>query len=211
MHAENRLCISLIALTAEDCLQSFRRKTVDEDKPPCRIYVSRIKGEFASDVLSFYKGRSLQLAATPLVRYEGESGVGSGPRREYFSLVMQMLEAGFQTGNDTRKMIFEGEDDHKLPVKDPLLRQTGMFVAAGKMIAHASLHGVPPLLYGVSPAVIYYWTHDDCLSTDDKSIGLTLHLNDVPDLTLRESLQKVFCCNINWGKAPCSKILFYFN
>lgn len=183
-------------MTPEEALEKFRRSTTKEG-PPCRIYVSRLKKEVASDILLFYKGRKTDLTAKPLVRYEGESGIGSGPLREFFSLSMQLLEDGIQgihsSGN--KILIFEGQDDHKLPIKDPLLRQTGLFVAAGKMLAHSALHGGPGV-HGLSPAIIHYWTHEDSVSTEEMNVAAApLHLDDIPDITLRDSLQQVIIVN----------------
>ena len=80
---------------------------------------------------------------------------------------MQLLEEGLQSDfrPDRRILIFEGQYDHKVPRQEPLLRQTGLFVAAGKMIAHSALHGGPGI-HGISPAVIHYWSVDDVALED---------------------------------------------
>ena len=58
----------------------------------------------------------------------------------------------------------------------------------------------------VSPAVLYYWGHEDSLSAEINNIGATLHLNDVPDLILRESLQKVIYIALPNSKLPSSNV-----
>ena len=57
-------------------------------------------------------------------------------------------------------IIFEGSADHKLPIVNNLMKQAGLYLTVGKMLAHSILHGGPPY-YGLSPAVIHYWKVDD--------------------------------------------------
>ena len=72
-------------------------------------------------------------------------------------------------------MFFEGETDHKIPVLNALLCNSGLYTSVGWMIAHSFLHGGPPV-YGLFPAVFEYWTCD--------SIGEAVTIEDIPDYDL---------------------------
>lgn len=77
--------------------------------------------------------------------------------------------------------VFEGQEDHKLPIPNALLRNAGFYKSVGRMIAHSFLHGGPPL-FGLSPAVVQFWCQD--------SIN-AVTIDDVPDYDLREALKEV--------------------
>ena len=90
-------------------------------------------------------------------------------------------------------MFFEGETDHKIPVPNALLCNSGLYTSVGRMIAHSFLHGGPPV-YGLSPAVLEYWTRE--------SISEVVTIKDIPDYELRQALKEVhvlvllFCTDI---------------
>lgn len=167
-------------------------KTVKRGSSPSRIYLSRLHGDLENDILQLYKASNFSLTAEPKVRFEGEAGVGSGPVREFFSLSMQLLEEGLPDvfEPDKRLLIFEGQEDHKVPRQEPLLRQTGLFVAAGKMIAHSALHGGPGI-HGISPAVVHYWSVEDVSVEELAGNRPPVGLEDIPDVHLREILNEV--------------------
>jgi len=97
---------------------------------------------------------------------------------------MGFLHDGFQldgAGQGQLTMIFEGQEDHKLPIPNALLRNAGFYTSVGRMIAHSFLHGSPPLC-GLSPAVVEFWCKD--------SIN-AVTIDDVTDYELREALMEV--------------------
>ena len=51
--------------------------------------------DFANDILRIYKSRSSKFCSRFSVKFDNETSVGSGPVREFFSLVMKMLVDGF--------------------------------------------------------------------------------------------------------------------
>lgn len=79
-------------------------------------------------------------------------------------------------------MLFEGETDHKIPVPNVSLCNSGLYTSVGRMIAHSFLHGGPPL-YGLSPVVREFWTRE--------SISETVTIKDIPDYDLRQALKEV--------------------
>lgn len=84
------------------------------------------------------------------------------------------------------RCLFEGEEDHKLPVTDSTLLRGGLFRMAGKFIAHSIIHtGIG--LVGISPAAIEYLTIQDI----DEDTPLTITINDIADMDLRRAIQCV--------------------
>ena len=160
------------------------KQTLNENAPPMRIYVNRMNEEFSADVLAIYKKPNPGLNSTLRVKFENEVAVGEGPVREFFSTLMGFLHDGFPLdGEGLGKLteVFEGQEDHKLPIPNALLRNAGFYKSVGRMIAHSFLHGGPPL-FGLSPAVVQFWCQD--------SIN-AVTIDDVPDYDLREALKEV--------------------
>ena len=60
-----------------------------------RIHVSRLQEDFSSDVFAFYKNPNADLQAQVKVVLEEELAVGEEPRREYFSMLMKLINCGF--------------------------------------------------------------------------------------------------------------------
>ena len=161
---------------AKDPIMMYRQQTVNENTPPppMRIYINRMKEEFSTDVLTIYKKPNPELSSTLRVKFENEVAVGEGPVREFFSTLMGFLHDGFPldgAGHGKLTKVFEGQEDHKLPIPNALLRNAGFYTSVSRMIAHSFLHGGPPL-YGLSPAVIEFWCQD--------SIN-AVTIDDVPD------------------------------
>ena len=116
-----------------------------------------MKSDFANDVLEVYKKPITKLCAPFSIKFENERSVGCGPIREFFSILMNMLIDGFPLDgeNNPVALVFEGEDDHKVPVANSLLQRTGFYKLVRKMIAHSFIHNRPPV-FGVSQTVVDY-------------------------------------------------------
>ena len=85
-------------------------------------FVNRMSSDFANDTLGIYKNQSPKFFS----RFENETSVGSGPVREFFSLVIKMLVNGLMV-NKPPTVVFEGKNDHRIPVANSLLRSTGFY------------------------------------------------------------------------------------
>ena len=109
--------------------------------------------------------------------------MGDGPVREFFSLLMGMVQNGFPLEESQVTLVFEGQADHKVPIPNALLCSSGFFISVGRMMAHSFLHA-GPAVYGLSPAVVDYWISD---SID------AITIEDVPDFELRQALVEVSC------------------
>jgi hypothetical protein len=170
------------------CIASYKEATIDGTIPRQLFTVCRTDGleEMKTDILSAYKNPRTNLVARPRVRFEGEEGLGAGPLREFFHLSMKVVQDGI--GYSPKPVIyFEGQADHKVPLHNPALRQTGSLRALGRIIGHSFLHGGPPLC-GLSEAVKHYFT---CKNGDMSSNPPFLEVHDVPDIDLQLLLKEV--------------------
>ena len=169
--------------TPSEIMEAFR-KTVDEDAPTQYFKVCRLNDpeEKQADILCNYKNPKTNLRAPVKVRFEGESGVGTGPVREFFLEAISLIENGI---GSPRVMLFEGEKDHKIPVHNPVMRQTGAYRAAGKILGHSILHGGPGL-FGLSPAIKHYFSFKDLASFPPP-----LEMDDLSDYLLRQCIEQV--------------------
>ena len=175
-------------------LEQFREEMIDESLPRQRFIVSREDGmeELKKDILGCYKNPKVRLTAKPLVKFEGEEGLGSGPVREFLLCAIKIVEDGIEKYGKPL-VFFEGEDNHKIPIHDHALRCTGAFLAIGRIIGHSILHS-GPFVYGVSHAVLQYWVLTAKGEVDDLSLeSLALSLKDIPDVELREYIMQVKC------------------
>lgn len=100
--------------------------------PPLRVFVDRIGEEFGSDVLAIYKKPNPSFCSSVRVRFQNERAVGDGPVREFFSLLMEMVQNGFPLEESQVALVFEGQADHKLPVPNALLCSSGFFISVGR-------------------------------------------------------------------------------
>lgn len=98
---------------------------------------------------------------------------------------MEMLVDGFPLdgGDKPPTLVFEGENDHKIPVANSLLRSTGFYKCIGRMIEHSFLHAGSPV-FGISKLVVDY------LVSDTDEIPL-IEVADIPDIDLRIALTEV--------------------
>ena len=182
--------------TCTDPVAQYKQETLDENGPPLRIYVNRMTEELTADVLSIYKKGNPCFRSNLRVKFENEGAVGEEPVREFFSILMGFIQNGLYLDDPGRlTMLFEGETDHKIPVPNALLCNSGLYTSVGLMIAHSFLHGGPPL-YGLSPAVLEFWTRE--------SISEVVTIEDIPDYDLRQALKEVlvllllFCTDITY-------------
>lgn len=79
--------------------------------------------------------------------------------------------------------LFEGEPGHLVPSASPFLLNSDMFIVAGRIVGHSFLHG-GLRLSGLSRAVVHMLV-DGSLET------ATVHLEDCPDLDIRETIRLV--------------------
>ena len=88
-------------------MELFRKETIIEDQPQQRIFVSRIDGneQLKREVLGIYKNPKTNLRVGLKVRFEEEEAVGSGPVREYLSIVVNVLDGGMSLSGNKKLQI----------------------------------------------------------------------------------------------------------
>ena len=74
---------------------------------------------------------------------ERKGWAGAGPLREFLHLSMKLVQYGISY-LPKPVIYFEGQADHKVPVHNQALRQTGSFRALGRIMGHSFLHDGPP-------------------------------------------------------------------
>lgn len=127
----------------QHAIESFRSVNVDCTIPRQLFSVCRSDGaeELQMDIFASYKNPNTNLRARPRVRFEGEEGLGTGPTREFLVLAIKIAEEGIEF-SPKPVLYLEGETDHKLPIHNQGLRQTGSFQTIGRILGHSFLHDV---------------------------------------------------------------------
>ncbi|XP_056620134.1 uncharacterized protein LOC130434164 isoform X2 [Triplophysa dalaica] len=91
------------------------------------------------ELINFYKQRNVEWACPVKCNLQGDSAVGEGVTRHFFSTVLQKLKYGFNLnlGNTGVTCLFEGEPDHLVPSSAQLLIESDLFLVAGRMLGHS--------------------------------------------------------------------------
>jgi len=132
--------------------------------------------------LTKLKEEKIQIEKEPEIVFQNEEGMdASGPKREYFYLLMLDIVKGSQN-----IILFEGEEGRKIPVHDNDLYSAGFYNHIGKLIAYSILHGGNGLP-GISPII------KDAIFNPDRSTyeDLPMELGDVADYRMREILMQI--------------------
>lgn len=174
-----------------DKITKFKESTITTDAPRQLFSVCRNEGveQLKLNILGVYKNPNTNLKSRPRVRFEGEEGVGAGPIREFLLSAVRLVDDSIDFS--TRPIIyFKGRDNHRVPIHNQALRQTGSFKAIGRIVGHSFLHD-GPCLGDLSPAIIHYFT---CREGQDTTVSPPLvEIEDVPDIELQEMLKNVRC------------------
>jgi hypothetical protein len=153
---------------------------------PQRIIISR--DHLLTDSISFFKRREFDNNSHVRVVFEGEPAVdGGGPKREFFSLLLQSL-----VSPSSPIRLFEGRDSFILPMHNMDAIRAGMFKVAGRMITTSVINGGPGFPY--LPLVLYNYLISP---TGEIDKALTeIKKEDVVDLGILEAIQKVSLCTV---------------
>lgn len=113
------------------------------DGPSMPITFNHSKNPFR-ELCRIYKKSANKLVRPPVVYFVSESGkedlleeeaadIG-GPLGEFFTIALESLS------KETAPQLFEGDDDHKLPVHSQQLVLCGYFKMMGEIVGHAIIH-----------------------------------------------------------------------
>ncbi|KAK0153289.1 hypothetical protein N1851_005022 [Merluccius polli] len=179
------LTISDPTKAISQCADSVLR--IQETKSPLLLSMDIRKSPAEQDMalISFYKRANVEWGRPLNCRLEGDTAIGQGVTRFFFSTCMEKLKSGFciNFANSNITQLFEGEPGHLVPSASHFLVESDMFMVAGRMVGHSFLHGGPCLL-GLSPAVVHV-----LLGGSPETATVTLE--DCPDLDIRETIELV--------------------
>lgn len=169
-------------------LRACQLSNVITDGPSMPITFNHSKNPFR-ELCRIYKNSANKLVRPPVVYFVSESGkedlleeeaadIG-GPLREFFTIALESLS------KETAPQLFEGDDDHKLPVHSQQLVLCGYFKMMGEIVAHAIIHD-EVWFAGLARAVKVYLS-TGCTETTAQVVCT----EDVPDLNVRKVLQRM--------------------
>ena len=145
------------------------------------LYINRNSTSIIRDLFKKRKRKEIEPKKKLDVTVIGEEGMDAeGLTKEFFSIVMNSLKCG--TGG---YILFEGSDDHLLPVISEQYRQSGYYKYVGLLIGMSVLHAGFGIT-GMSRALSVF------LATDNVFKAMCyLSITDVPDHGVQEILHEV--------------------
>ncbi|XP_059215999.1 uncharacterized protein LOC131993938 [Centropristis striata] len=112
----------------------------------------------------------------------GDPAIGDGVTRHFLATVMSKVQYGFEINFvPGGTLLFEGEQDHRIPSTSHILLESDFFVVAGRMIGHSFLHD-GPCLGGLSPAILH-------VLFGGSPEEATIDILDCADLDIREKIK----------------------
>ena len=167
--------------TGLESLKRFTSSAVSSFGDELDLVIDR-KKDVLEQAARKYKNSSFDVTRPLNVSFKGESGLDAGGlTREYFQLLIDRM----QKQTSASITLFEGCNDHLLPIHNYDLLSGGFFILAGKMILHSILnkyHGI----MGLCPAVVVY------LITGSRDAAIEhITLEDVPDPLYQKILAEV--------------------
>ena len=140
------------------------------------------------ELCRIYKNSSAKLCRPPVVYFVSDSGddqfeeeaadIG-GPLREFLTIATETISTS------TAPQLFEGDDDHKIPIHCQQLVLNGYFKMGGEIMAHAIVHG-EVWFAGLAKAVKVYLS-TGCAETAAQVVCP----EDAPDLNVRKVLKRM--------------------
>ena len=151
------------------------------------ITFNRSKNPFR-ELCRIYKNSSAKLCRPPVVCFVSDSGDDQfeeeaadirGPLREFLTIATETISTS------TAPQLFEGDNDHKIPIHSQQLVLNGYFKMTGEIMAHAIVHG-EVWFTGLAKAVKVYLS-TGCAETAAQVVCP----EDVPDLNVRKVLKRM--------------------
>nr|XP_033498251.1 uncharacterized protein LOC117266929 isoform X1 [Epinephelus lanceolatus]XP_033498252.1 uncharacterized protein LOC117266929 isoform X1 [Epinephelus lanceolatus] len=127
------LTVSDPTKATSQCADSFRR--IHETKSPLLLSMDIRKSPAEQDMalVSFYKQPNVEWGRPLNCRLEGDTAIGHGVTRFFFSTCMEKLRSGFciNFANSSLTGLFEGQPGHLVPSASHFLVESDMFMVAG--------------------------------------------------------------------------------
>lgn len=175
-------------MPADHILNVFKARVVKDAGPTMAITFNRSK-KAIRELCRIYKNSSAKLSRQPVVyfvsktgedeEYEEEAADVGGPMREFLSLATETVLSC------SEPQLFEGCDDHKVPVHSQQLVLNGYFRMVGEIMAHAIIHG-EVWITGLAKPVKEFLS-----SGCAESATQVVCLEDIADLDVHQVLQRM--------------------
>ncbi|XP_057213283.1 uncharacterized protein LOC130568441 isoform X2 [Triplophysa rosa] len=168
----------------ESAARIYRRQILKnaDDKPDLVVTLDlhSCEKDREREMLAFYKRPNVDWTSPLTVKLKGDAALGDGVKRHFFTLIMEKLHHGFELDIDNcgKTLLFNGEDDHKVPSTSRALLDGDLFRVVGRMIGHTFINE-GPLYSGLSPAFFPLLSG----SKDDTPL---FELKDCPDTDVIE-------------------------
>ena len=164
------LFLNLAQTSFKFSLLDSHKKSLNLDDNVKQIRINR--EDLWNESIVIFTNPSFDLEATPIIKFEGESGIDAGwVRREFGSLLCKEIFSA-------KTNLFEGKNNRKLPIHSIDNMCYWIFQIAGKIVSYFIVHlgiGIPCL----RPAT-YHYIAMSTIATDSCCI------DDVVDLELKE-------------------------
>ena len=172
--------LSMSAMDPNTALVTHKTSVLDSSGIQ-ELHINRNSNSIIRDLFKKLKRKEIEAKKTLDVTFIGEEGIDAeGLTKEFFTIVMNSLKCG--TGG---YVLFEGSDDHLLPVISEEYHQSGYFKYVGLLIGMSVLHAGFGMT-GMSRALSVF------LATDDVFKAMChLSISDVPDYGIQEILCEV--------------------
>ena len=166
----------------QSALNSYKQQIIEDTTQIIRI--DRQSPYILRDVIRLYKRPGFNPKSIPDIEFVGERGIdGGGLTREFSHMVLSKIRDGDSSIGIT---LFEGAEDHIVPIHCSSSLESGLFQLFGKIFAHSIPHGGMGFV-GMSPACAKF------IATKSLDEAATLvSLDDIPDLEYRMYAQKVY-------------------
>ncbi|XP_044167225.1 E3 ubiquitin-protein ligase UPL2-like isoform X1 [Acropora millepora] len=166
-------------MAPHDALQLHKRKVVNSSSQS--ILINRNSQLIIRDLFKKLKRKELDVAKVPDITFIGEEGIDAdGLTKEFFALVTRALSDG--SGG---YILFEGGQDHLVPIISEEFHQSSYFRYVGELIAMSVLHSGLGMV-GVSRAVTNFMITDDM-----EMASCHLTVEDVPDYNIQQAITEL--------------------
>lgn len=171
--------LNIGTMSPHEALQFHKQRVVKSSSQD--IFIIRNSSTFMRDLFKKLKCGELDIAKVPDITFIGEPGIDAdGLTKEFFALVTHALSAG--SGG---YVLFEGAQDHMVPVISEEFHQSGYFRYVGQLIAMSVVHGGLGMV-GVSRALTKYM-----VTGNMEMASCHLTVEDIPDYSIQQAVVEV--------------------
>ena len=171
--------LNIGAMSPLEALEFHKRRVVKSSSQD--IFIIWNSSTFMRDLFKKLKRGELDIAKVPDITFIGEPGIDAdGLTKEFFVLVTHALSDGYGG-----YVLFEGAQDHMVPVISEEFHQSGYFRYVGQLIAMSVVHGGLGMV-GVSRALTKYM-----VTGNMEMASCHFTVEDIPDYSIQQAVVEV--------------------